>query len=94
LILINEVSSQKNIIIFTKTIIYNFYVDNFDTYNFNLDSEDNNHIFIIMFLRINKHFSIDIYQISYPTILKINISTYRIYVIFYTRFVFIYHRLF
>jgi len=44
------------------TIIYNFYVDNFSTYDFNLDSYDNNHIFIV-FLRIIVHFSICIYHV-------------------------------
>jgi len=64
------------------TIIYIFYVDNFSTYSFNFDLHKNNHIFI-MFLRIififfNIHI-LHIYHVSYPIILKINISdTYRI----------------
>jgi len=45
------------------TIIYIFYVDNFSTYNFILDSHNNDHIFI-MFLRIIVHFSIFIYHVS------------------------------
>jgi len=45
------------------TIIYIFYVDNFSTYSFILDSHNKNHIFI-MFLRIIIHSSIVIWHIS------------------------------
>jgi len=72
------------------TIIYNFYVDNFSTYDFNLDSYDNNHIFIV-FLRIIVHFSICIYHVTYLIIFKINVSTYWIHVIFYTCIIFVHH---
>jgi len=56
------------------TIISSFYVDNFNTYGFNLDLQNNNNIFI-MFLGIIVHFSICIYNVSY-IIFKINISVY------------------
>jgi len=56
-------------------IIYIFYVDNFSIYDFNLNSFNNNHIFII-FLKIIIHFSILIYHISYFIIFKMNGSTY------------------
>jgi len=58
-------------------IFYNFYVDNFSTYTFILDSDNNNHIFI-MFLSIIIHFLIFIYHVSYPIIFKINVLPYRI----------------
>jgi len=49
-------------------------LDNFNTYDFNLDAYDNNNIFI-MFFKIIVLFSICIYYVSYPIIFKINIST-------------------
>jgi len=73
------------------TIIYIFYVDNFNTRSFNLDSHKNNHIFI-MFLRIIIYFSIFIYHISYLIILKINVLTYQIRIISDTRTVYVHHR--
>jgi len=39
------------------TIIYIFYVEDFSTYDFNLNSHNNNRLFI-MFLRIIVHFSL------------------------------------
>jgi len=46
-----------------------------------------------MFVRIIVHFSLFIYHISYPIILKINVSTYQIPVVFDTRIVVVHHRL-
>jgi len=76
------------------TIIYIFYVDNFSTCSFNLDSHKNNHIFI-MLLRIIVYFLIFIYHVfitSYLIILKINVSTYQIRIVLDTRIVSVYHR--
>jgi len=57
------------------TITHIFYIDNFSTYNFNLDSHNNNHIFI-MFLYI--------FQYLYITYISRIVSYYsqnkRIYV--------------
>jgi len=52
----------------------------------------NNHIFI-MFVRIIVHFSIFIYHVSYPIILKINVSMYQIRVVSDTRIVSVSHKL-
>ena len=52
------------------TITYIFYVDNFSTYSFNLDSHNTNYIFI-MFLRIMYTF-----QYSYIAYLSRIVSYY------------------
>jgi len=74
------------------SIIYIFYVNNFSTYSFNLNAQNNNHILIM--LRIIVHFLIfiyrvSIYHVSYLIIFKINIWTYRIHVISDTDIVYV-----
>jgi len=72
------------------TITYIFYVDNFSTYNFNLDSHNNNHIFIMFLYIFNIHI-LCIY-VSYHIIFKIKVSTYRIRVVSDTHIVPMHHR--
>jgi len=61
-------------------IIYNFYINNFKTFDFNLDSHNNNHIFISRF-KNDCTFLI----ISYLIIFKINVLMYQIHIVYDTQ---------